>query len=271
MYVVSTGMSVHTSFEPIAGTPGPRRVFPDFAVKQTSYAPGTSLPRHSHESPIFSFAIAGGTEVSHGHSTDWCDEGSLLYLAPGDTHANLYPQQSVRLHLEVGDAFWRSFAPGIDVRSGPVRHTFAATVGREIQAAIHLDRNLAEFTIMANLLDAIGLLRARSPLHPETGAWLRRVRDYLEAHFAENLDLTALATLAGRHPAHLSRAFRLHFGRSMSDFVRERRLLRAARLIGEGARPLSEIALECGYYDQSHFTRAFGRFMKATPRQYRRP
>jgi AraC family transcriptional regulator len=48
------------------------------------------------------------------------------------------------------------------------------------------------------------------------------------------------------------------------------RLIRAARLIAAGTLPLAAIALESGYYDQSHFTRAFARFMSASPSQYRR-
>lgn len=265
-------MTVHSSYEPIAGAAGPARVFRDFAVKQTSYVPGAKLGRHSHESPIFSFAVAGGTAVSHGNSTDWCDEGSLLYLAPGDDHANAYPHRAVRLHVEVGAMFWRRFAHGVDVRSGPVRHELAAAVGQGMEAAFQLSDDLTEFTVMGNLVDAIGLLRAKRDYPDETsaGRWLLRVKEFLEAHYAEKLELTALAALAGHHPVHVSRAFRRHFGRSISEFVQERRLIRAARLIEEGVLPLKEIALECGYYDQSHFTRAFARFMSESPSKYRR-
>jgi AraC family transcriptional regulator len=96
-----------------------------------------------------------------------------------------------------------------------------------------------------------------------------RVREFLEAHPLEKIEMATLARVAERHPVHVSREFRRHFGKSLSQFVRERRLLRAAELMSCDGLPLAEVALQCGFYDQSHFTHAFRRLMGDSPAEYR--
>src|SRR5262249_29025399 len=100
-------------------------------------------------------------------------------------------------------------------------------------------------------------------------SWLMRLRDYLDAHCTDPLSMEALVEIAGRHPVHVSREFRSHFGKTISGFIRERRVLRAVELVGRTALPLSEVALQCGFYDQSHFTNAFRRCTGTTPNRYR--
>jgi len=78
-----------------------------------------------------------------------------------------------------------------------------------------------------------------------------------------------LVEVAGRHPAHISRAFRRYFGKSITQFVRERRLQRAAELLRNEEAPLAQIALECGFCDQSHFTNVFRHYAGITPSRIR--
>lgn len=64
-----------------------------------------------------------------------------------------------------------------------------------------------------------------------------------------------LAEEAGVHVDHLGRAFRRYYELTPGAYVRHIRLNRVLRLIRETDRPLSEIAYETGYADQSHMTR----------------
>ena len=80
-----------------------------------------------------------------------------------------------------------------------------------------------------------------------------------------------LAASAGVHPDHLARAFRLRFGVPLGTYVRRLRLDWAAgQLSGGGDVAIVHIALNAGFADQSHFTRAFKRHTGLTPAEYRR-
>lgn len=93
------------------------------------------------------------------------------------------------------------------------------------------------------------------------------VREYLHDRCAENISLAHLSHLAGLSPFHLCRVFRARFGLPPHLYQLQCRVDRARRLLAEG-RSVSEASLETGFYDQSHFTRVFRRFVGVTPAKY---
>jgi AraC family transcriptional regulator len=70
---------------------------------------------------------------------------------------------------------------------------------------------------------------------------------------------------------HLARVFRRCLGVTPGDYLRGRRLAHARALLRETRRPILDIAVACGFVDQSHFTSAFKRAFGVTPRDFRRP
>jgi AraC family transcriptional regulator len=100
--------------------------------------------------------------------------------------------------------------------------------------------------------------------------WFQVVEDAIEASIAAPPSMTDLAALAGVHPSHLLRTFRQYHGCSVATYVRRRRIERARAAIASSELPLSMIALDAGYADQSHFTRVFRQAFGETPGQYAR-
>jgi AraC family transcriptional regulator len=92
----------------------------------------------------------------------------------------------------------------------------------------------------------------------------------LQDQFAENLSLQEIACAVGVHPAHLARSFRQHFHCTVGDYLRNLRIEQSRHVLATSDTPLSEIALDMGYSDQSHFTTAFKRHTGISPGQYRK-
>lgn len=113
-----------------------------------------------------------------------------------------------------------------------------------------------------------GGLRAAKPAARDGGV-TARLRDYLEAHYAEPVSLGQLAALVQRHPRHLLEAFRRAYGVPPHTYLLQRRVREAkCRLLaGEGA---VEVALALGFYDQAHFSGTFKRFTGVSPGRFRR-
>jgi AraC family transcriptional regulator len=101
-------------------------------------------------------------------------------------------------------------------------------------------------------------------------ARLRRVEEFLMAHLADDIGLDDLAATAGLSAKHFARAFRQSTGMPPHRWLIERRIDRARAMLVEGDLSLAEIALACGFADQSHFTAAFRKAVGATPGMYRR-
>jgi transcriptional regulator GlxA family with amidase domain len=72
------------------------------------------------------------------------------------------------------------------------------------------------------------------------------------------------------HPAHLSRAFKQHMGCSIGEYARQSRISRARTLLVASTLSLVDIAAECGFADQAHFSREFKRLAGSTPLAFRR-
>jgi AraC family transcriptional regulator len=122
----------------------------------------------------------------------------------------------------------------------------------------------------ANVFELLGAITRldRSP-EKTPPRWLQRVKDRLHAEFCERLRMRDLAREAGVHPVHLARAFRKFEKRTPGEYQQHLQIRAACELLGKPEWPLAEIAAECGFADQSHFTRAFRRMAATTPLRFR--
>ena len=94
--------------------------------------------------------------------------------------------------------------------------------------------------------------------------------EFLESHFGEPLTPSDLAARARLSPVRFARLIKRIYRLTPSHLITQTRLSAASRLLRETDRPVAEIALECGFYDHSAFTRAFRSAMGATPTEFRR-
>ncbi|HMF57435.1 MAG TPA: AraC family transcriptional regulator [Pyrinomonadaceae bacterium] len=106
--------------------------------------------------------------------------------------------------------------------------------------------------------------------HRDAPLWLRSVRDALHDRFKEQFSIGELSAFARVHPVYLARAFRAYYSCTPGMYLRRLRIEWASRQLTDSERPLSEIAQDAGFYDQSHFTRAFKQATGLTPAQFRR-
>ena len=99
---------------------------------------------------------------------------------------------------------------------------------------------------------------------------LKATVDYIHAHIEHPLKTEELAELVGLSPTQLDRRMRRVFRLSTKKFVMKYRLELASHLLITTGQSLSEIALSCGFSDQSAFTRHFGAAANQTPLAYRK-
>jgi len=103
---------------------------------------------------------------------------------------------------------------------------------------------------------------------------LRKVVNLIDEHLTTEQEgriaLRVVAKEVGMSYFHFSRAFKQSMGMTLTNYIAERRIDRAKRLMQETALPISEIALRSGFSSQSHFTTSFRRFAGITPRSFRK-
>jgi transcriptional regulator GlxA family with amidase domain len=93
------------------------------------------------------------------------------------------------------------------------------------------------------------------------------VREYLDAHYAENIDLGDLARIVNLSAFHLNRVFRTEVGLPPHAYQTQLRVTRGKSLLAQGV-AIHTVAVDVGFFDQSHFTNHFTRLLGFTPGTY---
>jgi AraC-like DNA-binding protein len=99
---------------------------------------------------------------------------------------------------------------------------------------------------------------------------LTPVMQLVAAQYHRPIGVGDLAAVAGISASQLQREFRRLFGMSPGDYVLRTRLSVARQLLETTSDPVGRIAISCGFYDQSHFTKAFRGHTGLPPQAYRR-
>jgi AraC family transcriptional regulator len=99
---------------------------------------------------------------------------------------------------------------------------------------------------------------------------LRRVSDFVDANMDGDPSIARLAGACGLSVSHFARAFRQTVGMPPHQWLTKRRVERARELLLDSGVELAEIALTCGFVDQSHLTRVFSRAEGCSPGRWRR-
>jgi len=246
-----------------------RYVIGEFAVR-----PDVRVRNHQHEGEAIVLVLDGGlVDAARVGSREGesMAPGTVRILPAGDRRDLTFgPNGAVCLVIELSHRLERDSGLVIRHRALSSDPRLAA-LARRLRR--HLDR-LAPCAAVPLELDLLELLaqlsRDRRPVrYLSPPSWLARVRDEL-ASALRMPDLDDLGRRACVHPLHLVRSFRDHYGCRMGEVVRRHRLERAFRAITESEAPLSLVAAECGFADQSHMTREVTRVFSAPPARLRR-
>ena len=150
-----------------------------------------------------------------------------------------------------------------------LRQRFAAFFGL-LQSAASAMQVQSQLLELSELMIGELIQGARQP-RPIVGPPLRaaaRMRECLNEE-GLNVDLETLAKRAGLSRFHALRAFKQRYGLPPHAYQLCLRMNHARRLLLAGT-PAADVALRCGFADQSHFTRHFKRFFAVTPMRYAR-
>lgn len=242
---------------------------------EARYPAGMRIPEHVHERPSITVVTAGALierrRRGRGHDAVDFVEGWLVTRPRGAPHANDVGAAGVtNVEIEIDPELLRDseLAISASVAARPDLGRLAARLGRELVA-----RDRAHTLIVEGLaLEILGsCLRAARAPDRRPPRWLARIYDRIVAEPRADITVGALARDAGTHPVYLARMFRAHYGCSPGELLRTQRLAwAAAALARDDGRTISSIAAEAGFYDESHFARAFRAAHGAAPGSVRR-
>lgn len=243
------------------------------------------LPEHCHSDYQICLSLDCPGEYYYRGTHYWVPSGSLSVIHPGEMHTGrdidnretaatfrmLYISPD-RVTAAASDMAERQthapFFPEAIILNADLRQRFLEFHTASQQPASRLELDSLLLALLARLIGnhADVSLEVR-PIGRERRA-IRRVREYLQEHYSEDVSLDRLAQVAGLSPYYLSRVFHAEVGIALRQYQLQVRIDRAKLLLA-GGRAAQWVAAETGFVDQSHLTRYFKRLVQTTPGRYR--
>lgn len=245
---------------------------------------GHAYDPHWHDSYLIGFTEQGVQQFHCRRALFSSVPGQTFFLEPGDIHDGHAPTPGgftySTLYLEPA---WLQRAlpalfeqapddclPGVP-RTQPDDPGLLPCIANALQALSDNEPRIVRDAALDALLERISRSlhwRQQLPGNPQIPSVALRARDYLHAHFHENIGLDELARVCGVDRFRLCRAFKAAFGIAPHGYLIQLRLVRARRLLALGTTP-ADVASDLGFADQSHLGRWFRRANGVTPGAYR--
>lgn len=227
------------------------------------------LQLHQHPRATIAVVLQGGFAGSYNRQEHECRATNVVVEPAGESHGNRFgAAQSTILTLSLNEEdLEEPFALlGRGVRFA--RDPFVMQVARRAVAELNEPDDLMPMAVESAALELMTRL-ARSARSEGRPAWLSRARQHLHDRYADPLQLSNVALEVGVEPDRLARTFRQAFGEPMASYLRRLRVQVAATMLASGDVPISQVAADVGFADQSHMTRCFARYLGISPARYR--
>jgi AraC family transcriptional regulator len=247
---------------------------PGFVVFAGMHPPASVLAHHSHDLPTICAVQRGSFTEYYAGKAVACRDGALKVTPAGEPHWNRFDDVTTfGLRIDVDpDRF--SDQPAVRRILDERVFLTAGSLGsltRQIVAELRSEDSVAPLAAEGLLLELVArMARMREAQDSVVPKWLRRADDVVHESYLLPLTVTLIAGEVGVNASTLSRGYRRAFGCTIARRIRTLRIEHAARRLAVGGDALCDIALEAGFYDQSHFTNAFHRQLGMPPAQYRR-
>jgi AraC family transcriptional regulator len=227
---------------------------------------------HFHENSFFTFVLNGGCREIRNEAQHLTKPGDLLFYKKGMVHRNShYEENSRNLNLELNENWLKNYDAPFNVAPSTffltkcdMKFLFVQLYQEymEQDPVSILSLNTIVLEILAHLSDT------NNAKHRP--AWVPASRELLLDNWSAHLSLNEIASEMKLHPVTISKNFQRYFGCTLGTFIRKYRIEKALTMIRTTDRSLTDIALECGFADQSHFTRSFKKFTGTLPLHYRK-
>jgi AraC family transcriptional regulator len=231
-----------------------------------------AVPPHRHEAAYFSLLLEGTYEERGADFNLVYEPYTLVFHDAGTLHEDDIGPGGCRFFSV---ALLDEWSRVIGELGGARAHVFELDGGDPVWIVLRLYREYCARDAQAesaveDLVYQLCAHVARGEDETVEPEWLAVIDATVHERFREPVNLTEIAARAGVHAAHLCRSFRRFRGHTISDAVLGMRMMHVCRRLIESKDPLSTIALEAGFTDQSHMSRVFKRVTGRSPGAHRR-
>lgn len=223
---------------------------------------------HYHENPTICFLLqGGGVEKRKNLECERFANDARFYYAeePHYSDIRIFPSKCV--NIEFSENFLRRYVISENVLNTAVKKTDIKFAMLKMYGEFLMNDSFTDSSIKILLFGMIENSKNSNLRKPD---WIKKIDEILNDRWAENPSLEELAIAVSVHPVTISKHFTKYFSCTFGEYMRKLKIDRSLFLIKNTEISLTEIALQCGFADQSHFTRNFKRHLGFLPKDFKR-
>ena len=242
----------------------------DGAIVSTSIlTQASNTAWHCHENLHLCFVFEGGKAETQRQTQFTQKGGSVFFYHSGEVHRWITPQTvSKSANIEISAGFLRQY----EMEESNIRKSVFDNVGAR-SLILKMQKELLDdhCDFQLNLKSLLLELLCWSPPSQtrDKPRWVAQLEGLLRDKWNQKLTLAQIADTIGVHPVTISKSFRKYFFTTLGEYRRKLKIDQSISLIKESEMSLSEIAVYCGFADQSHFIRNFRDLTGFLPKHFR--
>ena len=251
-------------------------------VLHFAFEPGKLCFRtHWHDRMEILRIHSGSMQIDAGVQTLCVGAGDLIIIPPTLSHKGYTQDEHTEYDVLMFDlrSFYNATAVCRDILPALFDGTARLnTVTRDAETLHQFDaicgcENKDSLAVIAGVYRLLHLFLQNDSVvlqSPRENTTIRESIAYIEANFAQELNIEVLSKQFGYSTAYFCRKFKNTTGLTPMAYLNIYRLEQAYQRIKSDTAPISEIAAQCGFSDANYFTRCFKKHFGAPPTQYRR-
>lgn len=241
------------------------------AVVETEYKNKVYEGWHSHNNAHITLFLNGGTTEKRKNFSETVGPGSLLFYHSNELHLNqntLFPSRNINIEIE------ENFLKELEINEAVIEKSvqnvaltkfLILKIFKETQTADSFSNDTIRI-----LFSQLSQANNYSERYEKSPFWVKSLHELLNDCWNQNPNLQDLAQVLNLNPITISKHFPKYFGCTLGEYMRRIKINNSLPLIQSRENNLTEIALECGFSDQSHFIRTFKTQTGFLPKQFQK-
>lgn len=246
--------------------------FKDFFIGSTSYQSEVATGDwHCHENPMISFILYGKNTESRKSKEKLRTTGSVDFYHSYEPHKNVYNQfPSKHISVEIS----KSFLATCEYSESDLAFAILKTESPQLLLSrIYKEASFEDLqskdSIEMMLLSLLSKSETKKELK-QLPNWITSLKEILHDEWNKNVSLAELSNQLHIHPCTISKYFSKYIHCTLGEYTRKLKIEKSIQMLRNQDVSLTEIAYDCGFSDQSHFTRVFKSCTGYLPKEYRK-
>jgi len=238
----------------------------NFNVSVTSHSMNSEIAMHSHSKPYICL-LAHGTYKEKSNVSDIITDGEVIYRTSNYEHSNIFSEKGgICLNIEIND-----YEQFISLNDLQLPNTISKQKGTvELYKLLYglkcgLPNDILNIYCYESMISTVNYFNESGDI-----LWVNKIKEFINDTPLEPISLNKLSLEFSLHPNYIVRKFKETTGYKLSDYLTKIRLEHSIKQLIENEKNLTSIALESGFYDQSHFNRNFKKQLETTPSHFRK-